>query len=257
MLARLSRISVAFVEPLYEINIGYVARCMKNFGLSRLVLVKPRCSVVGEAFKFAAHAQDVVANASYADSLSELRGKFDLVVGTTGVTTKALSHVRRWITPEELSERIAQQDGEVLLVLGREDIGLTNDELALCDIVVTIPANPEYPILNVSHAAAILFYEVYKACSRSKPSARLPVREEVELLLNYFKHLILLLGEKEERAERACLMLRRVIGGSPPSDVDVRMLLGVIRRAYEEISCRLGVENDRRYCAQARDLWDA
>jgi TrmH family RNA methyltransferase len=237
---RLSKISVAFVEPLYEINIGYVARCMKNFGLSKLVLVKPRCRVASEAYKFAAHAQDVIANASYVDSLSELRSNFDLIVGTTGVTTKALSHVRRWITPEELSERIAQQDGEVLLVLGREDIGLTNEELALCDIVATIPANPEYPILNVSHAAAVLFYEVYKACSRSKPSARLPSREEIELLLSYFKNLILTLGESEERAERACLMLRRVIGGSPPSDVDVRMLLGVIRRAYERISDQAG-----------------
>jgi len=231
---------VAFVEPLYEINVGYVARCMKNFGLSKLVLVKPRCSVGGEAYKFAAHAQDVLARARFAGSLSELRGEYDLVVGTTGVTTKDLSHVRRWITPEDLARRIAQQDGEVLLVLGREDIGLTNEELALCDIVVTIPANPEYPILNVSHAAAILFYEVYKACSRAKPLARLPVRGEVEILLKYLRGLMELLGESEERAERACLMVRRVIGGSPPTDVDVRMLLGVVRKAYERIAMEGG-----------------
>ena len=238
--SRLDSVSVAFVEPLYEINIGYVARCMKNFGLSRLVLVKPRCGVGSEAYKFAAHAQDVLSKARFASSLSELRSEFDLVVGTTGVTTKDLSHVRRWITPEELAQRIAQQDGEVLLVLGREDIGLTNEELALCDIVVTIPANPEYPILNVSHAAAVIFYEVYKACAHAKPPARLPVREEVEILLKYLKSLMVLLGESEERAERACLMVRRVIGGSPPTDVDVRMLLGIIRQAYERIASARG-----------------
>jgi tRNA C32,U32 (ribose-2'-O)-methylase TrmJ len=49
---------------------------------------------------------------------------------------------------------------------------LANEELALCDIVVTIPANPENPILNVSHAAAVIFYEVYRACAHAKPPAR-------------------------------------------------------------------------------------
>ncbi|MCS7104929.1 MAG: TrmJ/YjtD family RNA methyltransferase [Thermofilaceae archaeon] len=234
---RLEDVSVAFVEPLYEMNIGYIARCMKNFGLSNLILIKPRCQLGGEAFRFATHAQEILVKARIANSLDELKNSFDLIAGTTGVVTKSLSQARRWITPETFADRLANQEGKVLIVLGREDIGLTNEELELCDIVVFIPANPQYPILNVSHAAAILFYETYKHAARVLPSQRLPSREEVEVLLYYLRRLLLNLGEGEERAERACLMMRRIVGGSHPTDSDVRMLLGVIRRAYENI-CR-------------------
>ena len=65
--------------------------------------------------------------------------------------------------------------GKVLILLGREDIGLKNEELKICDVVVSIPANPEYPIMNVSHAAAINFYEIYKKVSYYKgPKCDMP-----------------------------------------------------------------------------------
>lgn len=233
---RLEEVAVAFVEPLYEINIGYVARCMKNFGLSTLMLVNPRCKVGDEARRFAMHGRDVLERARLASSLEELVGEFDLVAGTTGVQTKELSHVRRWITPEDLARRVAGYEGTVLVVLGREDRGLTNAELSMCDVVVTIPANPEYPILNVSHAAAIILYELFKHAASAGPPLRLPRREEVDVLLQYLRTLVLALGGSEERAERACLMIRRVLGGAPPTDSDVRMLLGVLRKAYEKLT---------------------
>lgn len=235
---RLSDVSVAFVEPLYEINVGYVARCMKNFCLTKLIIVKPRCQIGDEAYRFSAHAQDVLANARIASSLAELRDEFDLVVGTTGVATKGFDQVRRWITPEQLARRIAGLEGRVLLVLGREDIGLTNEELALCDVVSTIPANPQYPIMNVSHAAAVFFYEIYKHAVETASAwqrERMPKREELEVLLKYLRLLLLELGERENRIERACIMARRLFGGAPPTDADVRMLLGALRGAYERL----------------------
>ena len=232
----LGNIAVAFVEPLYEINIGYVARCMKNFGLRDLIIVKPRCRIGDEAYRFSSHAQDIVANARVVDKLSDVVKDFDLVVGTTGVITKDLDQVRRWISPEQMAKRVAEQEGSVLLVLGREDIGLTNEELRLCDIVSFIPTNPAYPILNVSHAAAIFFYEIYKhAAHPPRVQSRMPRREEVEVLLHYLRLLLLELGEREERIDMACLMMRRLIGGAAPADTDVRMLLGVLRGAYERI----------------------
>ncbi len=241
---------MALVEPLYEINVGYVARCMKNFGLTRLILVKPRCRVGDEAYRFSAHAQEILAGARYAQSLGEVVGEFDLVVGTTGVVTKGLEHVRRWVPPDQLAQRIAEQEGEVLLVLGREDIGLTNEELKLCDIVSYIPANPEYPIMNVSHAAAVFFYEIYKRAAQPQPQwlrEKLPRREEVEMLLHYLGLLLSALGERGERVERARLMMRRLLGGAAPTDSDVRMLLGLLRGAYErivELERQLGRKTD-------------
>ncbi|MEM0225512.1 MAG: TrmJ/YjtD family RNA methyltransferase [Thermofilaceae archaeon] len=246
---RLNNVSVAFVEPLYEINVGYVARCMKNFGLTRLILVKPRCRIGDEAYRFSAHAQDVLANARIVDDLAQLRREFDLIVGTTGVATRDFDLVRRWIPPDQLARRIAEQEGKVLLVLGREDIGLTNEELSLCDIVSIIPANPEYPIMNVSHAAAVFFYEIYKQTVQTAPAwqrERMPRREELEVLLRYLKLLLLELGEREDRAERACLMMKRLLGGATPTDADVRMLLGALRGAYERIQALKASERPQR-----------
>ena len=232
---RLDDVAVAMVEPLYEINVGYVARCMRNFCLSKLILVNPRCPIGDEAIRFSMHGRDVLEAATIVRDLGEVIKAYDLAVGTTGVQTKKLSHVRRWITPESLARRISEYDGSILIVLGREDRGLTNDELSMCDVVVTIPANPEYPILNVSHAAVIVFYEIFKQAFRAEPQSRLPRREEVEVLLGYLRKLVLALGGSESKAERAVLMTRRLLGGSAPTDSDVRMLLGVLRGAYEAI----------------------
>jgi len=234
----LARIAVGLVEALYEINIGYIARCMRNFGLSKLILINPKCSIGDEAWKYAMHGRTVLENTVTVKSLQEVIGGFDLVVGTTGKVTKRLSHVRRWIPPEALAARLSDQKGSVLLLFGREDRGLTNEELKICDLIVSIPANPEYPVLNISHAAAIIFYELYKHMAKSRPVYEMPRREEVDVLLEYFRRLILLLEGEKANTEKAVLMVRRLIGGAPPTAPDVRLILGVIRKAYEKIKER-------------------
>lgn len=232
----LGKIAVGLVEPLYETNIGYVARCMMNFGLSRLIIVNPRCGIGEEARRYSMHGLSVLEKATVVGALEEVLSGFDLVVGTTGKTTRRLSHVRRCITPEMLARRVRDYDGSVIVLLGREDIGLTNDELEKCDVIVNIPANPEYPILNVSHAAAIIFYELYKGAGRGRPAHEMPHREEVEVLLKYFRGLVLLLEGAGADTDKAVLMLRRLIGGTPPTRSDVKLLLGVLRKAYESLS---------------------
>ena len=92
-----------------------------------------------------------------------------LIVGTSGIITYGDKHfIRIPITPRELAERIKDQEDEVALVFGREDIGLTQEQLTRCDILVNIPSNEEYPILNLSHAATIVMYEIF--ASHGKPS---------------------------------------------------------------------------------------
>ncbi len=228
------KVAVAFVQPLYELNIGYIARCMKNFGLSKLYLISPRCRVGVEAIKYSTHAREIVESAVTVRSLEDLLPGFDLVVGTTG--KRGPEPRRRAITPWEAASRIVNYSGKVLVVLGREDIGLTNRELEMCDIVVTIPANPAFPILNVSHAAAILFYEIYKASTLPHEiRGELPRREETEVLLQYFNLLLSELGVPEHRRRRACLTLRRIVGSYGLTASDVRMLVGAIRGAVEKI----------------------
>ena len=185
---------------------------------------------------YSMHGRDVLEGAEVVDDMAALFKRFDMVVGTTGKHGKRPSMVRRFITPEELARRLAGYSGSVLLVFGREDIGLTNEELAMCDAVVTIPANPEYPILNLSHAVAVILYELYKHLGRApKRERRLPTREEVDLLIHYTRVLSTKLGIPEHKVVKVELMLRRVIAHCDVSSGDVRALLGIMRRAAEAV----------------------
>lgn len=232
MMINLANIAVALVEPLYEMNIGYVARAMKNFGLRKLYLISPRCDVGAIALKYSVHAQDIVLNAFIGFDLSQIISKYDLIVGTTGKVGTKRGPLRRFITPEELGDKLARyRQGKVLILLGREDIGLKNEELRLCDIVVFIPTNPEYPVMNISHAAAIIFYEIYKKVSNYKgPVYDMPKKEEIDVLLKYVKYLLEKKGKNKEKIERALLTLRRMLGSCKLSSSDVRLLMEIIKK---------------------------
>ena len=231
---RLSEISVVFVEPLYDQNVGYLARCMMNFCFEKLVIVRPRCPLGGEARKYAVHAVGVVERARVVSSFEEVVRDHDFVACSTGV--KGAGALRRYLTPRELASLMVEYTGRKALVIGREDIGLTREELAMCDVIVTIEANPAYPSLNASHAAAILLYEIFNAALRPA-GYRLerPPRDELEA---FFKHLELLgrlLGYDEKRIRSSELILRRMLSENRVSSTDLRTLFGFVRDSVKAI----------------------
>ncbi len=237
-MVRLEDVRVVFVEPLFEINIGYVARAMKNFGLRRLYIVSPRTEVGDVALTYSVHAREIVKEAVVVDTLAEAVEGVPYVVGTTGKAPKRDKRVVRIpITPEELAKNLADYEGEVAILLGREDVGLRNEELAMCNVVVTIPASPEYPILNVSHAAAVIFYEIYKwnarAARRAPFSFARATREDVALAERYFDELVEALHIPEHKRRVAKLVFRRMLGRSLPSRRELYAIVGVLRRASE------------------------
>jgi len=230
----LKGVDVALIEPLYEINIGYVARVMKNFCMERLYIVSPRCDVGATALKYSAHAQDLLLRAFIINDAESLFKRYDLVVGTTGKSRKRPGPLRRAITPEMLAEKVARFNGKVLVVFGREDIGLKNEELEMCDVVVTIPANPEYPILNLSHAAAIVLYEIYKKTSEYRGlQLQMPKREEVEVLLSHARRILEKMGKDKRKVTKALLTLKRIIGSCQLTSSDVRLLITLIKGSME------------------------
>ena len=233
-----NEISVALIEPLYEMNIGYVARSMKNFGLEKLYVVNPRCKIGKIARIYASHAQDIINNVVIVNSFEELVKDFNFIVGTTGKIPKRPSIVRRYIYADRLAEIISNFSGNFLIVLGREDIGLKNKELKLCDVVVTIKASQKYPILNISHAAAIIFYEIFKKTGGEKafPIKKLPSRTEIDLFLRYIENSLRLQGKREESILRAILKIKRLISECPFTENDLRLILGIIRELYDRAS---------------------
>jgi len=139
---------------------------MKNFGLKELILINPKCSKDSKtAHNRAKHAQDILNNCKIKD-WSYLK-RFDYLIGTTAKLGTDYNISRSPITPSELSF-VIPKNKKMGIVFGRESSGLTNDEIAKCDFIVTIPTYPKYPAMNLSHSAAIIFYELFKNSKEKK-----------------------------------------------------------------------------------------
>ncbi|MFU8767647.1 MAG: RNA methyltransferase, partial [Candidatus Methanoperedens sp.] len=123
------------VEPLYSGNIGSTARVMKNFGFSELVLLNP-CEIDRNARIMSVHAYDVIENAMIATTLEGAVEGSNLIIGMTGLPGKTENEHKRMpaLSPRKLREKLHRKSGVISLLFGREDDGLTNEELELCDM---------------------------------------------------------------------------------------------------------------------------
>ncbi|EPC03446.1 hypothetical protein L861_18075 [Litchfieldella anticariensis FP35 = DSM 16096] len=145
-------------------------------GLTDLVLVNPRCFPDDEATRLAAGAEDVIDAARVAETLSDAVGDCVQVVGASArLRSMPLPH---YDEPDEMARDVVEKaiTDPVALVFGRERFGLTNDEIGHCSHQVSIPANPDYGILNLSQAVQVLAYEVFRAWRRRPGSGFIPQR---------------------------------------------------------------------------------
>ncbi|MDR2624551.1 MAG: RNA methyltransferase [Methanobrevibacter sp.] len=155
-------IYVVFVEPESSGNVGFIARAMANFGLKNLVLINP-LKIEKEAYYYSMHAKDIVKNAEIYGSLDEFLTfkRIDFSIGSTGKPGGSYNLSRIAINPKELTE-IIDFNNKIAIIFGREGNGLNNNEIERCDVIVSIPTNEIYPVMNVSHAVAIILYELFK-----------------------------------------------------------------------------------------------
>jgi tRNA/rRNA methyltransferase len=162
MQERLAQINIVLVEPQHSGNIGAVARAMKNMALSQLVLVNPPDHLNLEARMMAMHGRDLLQNARVHADLTGAVADAGFVVGTTRRLGKAR---RAHFTPRAIAPLLLDlaHSNPVALVFGREDSGLTNEELQRCHELVTIPAHPEDGSLNLAQAVLLVCYELYMA----------------------------------------------------------------------------------------------
>lgn len=158
----LENIRVVLVNTSHTGNIGSAARAMKTMGLSQLVLVDPITPPDGKSSALAAGAGDVLANAKIVSTLAEAVADCGLVIGTS-----ARSRTLSWpmLEPRECGEKLISEvpNYPVALVFGRENNGLSNEELQQCHFHVCIPANPDYSSLNLAAAVQTLCYEIRMA----------------------------------------------------------------------------------------------
>jgi|SRR5215212_2170963 tRNA/rRNA methyltransferase len=236
-------IVVALVEPQYETNVGYVARIMKNFGYNQLYVINPSFDKEKAAI-FATHGKDILAS-SKISTLDELRRKFDVLVGTTALPAYSrLNIFRNSITVVQLSEIIKDVgvEKDFCIVLGRESSGLNNRECEMCDLIVTIDTKTNYKTMNISHALAILLYEISKSLPElilrddkkmmtTRRSNTFATKQEIDLLINYVKEVATTCGYDEHKQPMLDSAVQRILARAIPTSKEVMLLVSLFRKS--------------------------
>ena len=158
----LDRVRVVLLHTTHPGNIGAAARAMKTMGLRHLVLVNPKIFPSDIAVARSSHADDILDAAVVVETLDQAIGDCHFVVGTGDRTRTVPWPLYR---PREMAEhaRALPSTQSIAVVFGREDIGMTNDQMMQCNAQVQIPANPDYSSLNLGSAVQVLAYELRMA----------------------------------------------------------------------------------------------
>ncbi|MGA2917688.1 RNA methyltransferase [Methanoregula sp.] len=221
-------IDIVLVEPLYEGNVGFAARVMKNFGFSRLVLINP-CKLGEEAKARASHAQDVLKSAELC-TIEDVFARSNIVIATTGTVSKSVCHAMRmpFYPPKELRERIKDADGRISILFGRENWGLNNEEVKRSDMICTIPTAEEYPILNLSHAVGVVCYEL---ANLPLPTYTLAPPEYMGYLYRHVDRYLDAIHHPKFKRENTMTLIRRVLGRANLTTREASTLHGLLRRS--------------------------
>lgn len=231
----LDNIKIVLVGTLYCGNLGQVCRAMANMGLNDLALAAPNLDDNWEmAEKFAVHAQDLLSGRVVFGSLREAIADCAFVAGATARKGLYRQHVK---TPRELAPdllRLANQ-GKVAVVFGREDKGLTNDEIACCTHLIRIPVDPGYESLNISQAVLLCAYEFFTATENYLPPVEksAPAVSARKLqLTGMWREMLLEIGfMKADKANHMMQGIQRIFSRGVYSDDDVAIMMGVARQS--------------------------
>jgi TrmH family RNA methyltransferase len=229
-------ISIIFVEPETSGNIGALARVMANFSFKQLYLVSPKASVDAESRRRAKHGNFILKKAKIIDSFDKLPNLFDLLIGTTSKRGSDYNIPRMFIYPDMLAKYLAYVEGKIGIIFGRESIGLTNKELRKCDIIVSIPSDETYSALNISHAAGILLYEIFKQKNTSK-KLTLASQTEKNILFKMFFEITKNISLPAKQIEHSNQVFFRVINRAFINKREIYSLIG----AFRKIMLKLGL----------------
>ena len=156
-------VQIVLVETSHPGNIGSVARAMKNMGLSRLALINPKKFPHDEATALAGNAVDVLEQAQVFSSIEEAVKNSKIIFATSARERTIEWPVASAKDAAQEINQLAAENIEVSILFGREDRGLTNEELQLSNKHLIIPADPEYPVLNIAMSTQVVCYELYQA----------------------------------------------------------------------------------------------
>jgi tRNA/rRNA methyltransferase len=226
----LDKITIVLVEPQTPGNVGMVCRAMKNMGLRQLRLVKGCRTDHSEARRLAVSARDVLDGAVRFESLEDALADIEISVATTRRIGKYRQEI---MEPAELVAKLDEKlgSGKVALVFGREDNGLSTDELALCRWQATIPTSGEYGSLNLAQAVLLFCYEISRGEMSGTP---VPVREmatsgEMEELYRHMEKTLFEIGFLDPSNPKHLMRtLRRILSRAELDSREISVFRGMM-----------------------------
>ncbi|MDD4109792.1 MAG: tRNA/rRNA methyltransferase [Prolixibacteraceae bacterium] len=194
------QISFLLVEPAVPENVGAAARAMKTMGFVDLILVNP-CDYLSGPSQWLAHGStEILEKARVFRSLKEALSEFDLVIGTTAKRRSVKSDYYYLTELPALLEIKGNVVNKTVIVFGREESGLSNDELKLCDLVTTVPMSTAFPSLNLSQAVMLYAWELSKNTDLTDQGRKYRQDESLKELNKKVREVLLVAGFKEESA---------------------------------------------------------
>lgn len=245
---KLKNITIVLNQPRYPENIGAAVRAMRNMGIDRLIVVDPRDYDLEKIRKMATHGcLDTVAAIQRQTDLKAALESFHYVIGTTA----RLGGQRRTGKPDATAKKIVSisQENQVAVVFGREDRGLSNEELRLCHELVHIPT-AEFSSLNLAQAVMIMCYELFNACVPSKPAftPRMAQRRELDAMLDQLRDILIRISYiNPENPDYWMHHLRQFFTRIQARAREVSIIRGLIRQVdwYAEKRYRDGRRDER------------
>ena len=225
----MARLRIVLVEPREAGNVGAVARAMKNFGFDELWIVGEHPELLPVAGWWASGADDLLASAHFAATLGEAIGDAQMTVATTSMRGRTTPVT---FSPKTLAAKFASlASGQTLaLVFGREDSGLTREELVLCQHTAAIPANERFPTMNLAQSACVFAYELASLAPREAPRD-LPDAATIERIHQRARQLLLEAGFlHENNPDRIYDDLRAIVARAELDAREATIVLGMIRQ---------------------------
>ena len=207
-------------------NVGHIARLIRNFGVEKLYLVEPKVDL-SVAAVYASHAAEVLDSA-VVTSFARVREDNELLVATTAVRASKKSNViRRTVGPDRLREILSSAKSSSL-VFGRDTTGLTNHEIEMCDVTTTIDTTPSYRALNIGHAVAIILYLASQGRGAKHVSQGRVARE---IFARSFYELAEAARMPKHKTRNLYEVGKRVAASTEMTDAQLNLLSGVFRKA--------------------------
>lgn len=251
----LDNISIVLINTTHPGNIGSAARAMKTMGLSRLVLVEPLEFPSDKAHALASGADDLLISARVVGSLKEAVADCHFVVGTSARVRGVSLPL---VDPRACANQILEEasSGKIALVFGREDRGMTNEELQMCHLQVHVPTHPDFSSLNLGAAVQVMTYELrmaWLAITRGEvplPSPRahdLASQDDMEHFYGHLYKTLVDIGFLDHSShEKIMAKLRRMYGRIRPDRVELSILRGILSETGKFVGSAGRSENTQK-----------